>query len=116
MRVLCVFLCAVLLFSQTKLNLPRQAKGSPISPSGYFSTATWDDGKVTLLPGPWFNSLYSSNTIPPPNSQAICGRPYDKESHPTYEFVTPGRFIQSGDYIYLCWADKTWRRVMVEKF
>jgi len=116
MRYAALFLAAVLLFSQTKINLSTQAKNSPISPSGYFSTVTWEDGKVTLIPGPFFNSLYSSNTIAPPSSKTICGRPYDKESYPTYEFVTPGRFIQSGEYVYLCWSDKTFRRIKVEKF
>ncbi|CAB4143068.1 hypothetical protein UFOVP434_71 [uncultured Caudovirales phage] len=115
MRFLALLLGFTLL-SQTKLDLTKQGRGSPISPSGYFNTMTFDDGRVILLPGPYFGSWISSAVTLPPNSQAICGREYDGNSHPAYEFGYIGMFRNDTNYGYVCTAEKRWKRFKLEEY
>jgi hypothetical protein len=117
MRYLVFFLCFTV-FSQTKIDLPKQATGSPISPNGYFHTVTWPDGKVQLYPGPYFGATINGNFwIAPPNSKTACA--VKKEigiERPVYEYSPIGTQIEKDGYLYVCTGNKVWKRILLEEF
>lgn len=112
------FLVLLTIFSQTKVDAPTQTKGLNLLTNSYFSIVTFaDSGKVQLLPGPEFSrNLRISNVSVPPNSQSICSREIDGESHPAYEFLRSNEVIFDKDYMYICTQEKRFKRVRLEEF
>jgi hypothetical protein len=117
MRYILIFITALFLLGQTRINLESQAKNSNIAPNGYFNTVHWTDGRVTFVPGPYFGSLISGvGWIPPRSSNDKCGVKHDGVSRPPYEFALIGMQFSHENYIYICTVDKRWKRFRVEEF
>ena len=104
------------LFSQTKLDLKSQAKGTNLKPNLYFTTAT-TNGDVQLLPGMFFTRLMQrENATPPPTSAGICNVVVDGLPHQAYEFARTGSVILTDTHMYVCLASNKWKRIPMEAF
>lgn len=104
------------LLSQTKIYQATQTSGTTLVPNNFTILTEDSNGKVQIFPGPFFYKTLQIEAYTVPVSGARCGRNFDGESHPVYEFGKPGSVVFSTDYMYICTPQLRWKRILLENF
>jgi hypothetical protein len=113
-----LFFAALLTLGQTRVNLNNQSTGTNILPNTmYLNVTETNNGKVELFPGSYWNDFVRIQPFgPPPNSNAKCNIKPDGKTRPAYEFAKINDLIAYDDYLYICVAPGTWKRIKFDAF